>query len=158
MIEVNGKKCGSFVSPTYAIDDTPNDGWHSFPTVNIPSIFNYGRVYNYLIESLQNADEDDLEVDCCIDNNASTAKPRRKGRTVLDSGFVEDLQDVAIQHAKRRLHIESPCSPFNEKYDPIERSRCNQWNKWNCEAVHLHMYCKYLGTLCARKFYSSSFK
>ena len=86
------KTCVSFVSPTDAIDDTPNDGWHSSPTVNIPSMFNYAHVYHYLIESLENADEDDEEEDCCIDN-ASTAKPLRKGGAVLDSGFVEDLQD-----------------------------------------------------------------
>ena len=47
-------------------------------------------MFTNLIEALENADEDDEEEDGCIDN-ASTAKPLRIGRTVLDSRSVEDI-------------------------------------------------------------------
>ena len=71
----------------------PQNGWQVFPSRNMPSMFNYGHVYFYLVESVVNmnlpsdarTDGEDF-VDC-------TAKPLKKGRTLLNNGFVENVQD-----------------------------------------------------------------
>ena len=65
---------------------------------NLPANFNYGHVYFYLVESAAKAsnirDSSDSDEDNLYDNcDTVTAKPLKKGRNLLSSGFVEDVQD-----------------------------------------------------------------
>ena len=73
------------------------DGWRLFPSKNIPPNFNYGHVYFYLVESvastaniIDTSDCDDDQYNTC---DTVTAKPLKKGRNLLKSGFIENLQD-----------------------------------------------------------------
>ena len=78
--------------------DLPTDGWRVFPSQNIPSNFNYGHVYFYLVESVSSAsniedsesDDGDNLYDTC---DTVTAKPLKKGRNLLKSGFIENIHD-----------------------------------------------------------------
>ena len=36
-----------------AVPIVPEKGWHSFPSQDIPSLFNYGHIYHYALESIQ---------------------------------------------------------------------------------------------------------
>ena len=62
-------------------------------------MFNYGHVYHYLVESISNlfvsqSDDDEAEgIDC---QDTVTAKPLKKGRGLVKSGFVENIQDNNI--------------------------------------------------------------
>ena len=64
----------------------PSTCWPDFPSHYVPSLFNYGRVYNYTLESLPNDLED-------IDDGLGymTDKPMKNGRQYVDSGFVHDV-------------------------------------------------------------------
>ena len=46
------KRSGSCISQPDIIQDIPNSGWSLFPSKNIPTMFNYGHVYYYLVESI----------------------------------------------------------------------------------------------------------
>ena len=72
---------------------TTLDGWGNFPSQTLPSMFNHGNIYHYLVESLLRIE---LEHDNMGDEIGAeaTAIPFRKGRQLLDSGFVEDIQDA----------------------------------------------------------------
>ena len=51
--------------------------WQAFPSRNLPSMYNYGHAYHYLVESVPSA-EDVLEVD---EAGSITAKPLKKPET-----------------------------------------------------------------------------
>ena len=36
-----------------AVSIVPEKGWRSFPSQDIPSLFNYGHIYHYVLESIQ---------------------------------------------------------------------------------------------------------
>ena len=83
---------------TASLGDLPTDGWRLFPSKNLPANFNYGHVYFYLVESAAKAsnirDSSDSDEDNLYDNcDTVTAKPLKKGRNLLSSGFVEDVQE-----------------------------------------------------------------
>ena len=80
-----------------SLGDLPTDGWRLFPTKNLPANFNYGHVYFYLVESAAKAsnipdsndsDEDSLYANC----DTVIEKPLKKGRNLLSSGSVENVQ------------------------------------------------------------------
>ena len=78
----------------------PQNGWQVFPSKNIPSMFNYGHVYFYLVESVVNMNlpsdarmDDDEDFVDSMNTDTVTAKPLKKGRGLLNSGFVENVQD-----------------------------------------------------------------
>lgn len=85
--------------------ETPEQGWGTFPTTDIPMMFNYGHVYQYLIESVakfgqtglsQHASsdsEDDRDFPNDSSGYTSTARPLRKGMNLMKSGFVNDMLD-----------------------------------------------------------------
>eukprot|EP00112_Aurelia_sp_Birch-Aquarium-sp1_P016363 Seg3703.1 transcript_id=Seg3703.1/GoldUCD/mRNA.D3Y31 product="hypothetical protein" protein_id=Seg3703.1/GoldUCD/D3Y31 len=86
--------------------ETPEQGWGTFPTTDIPMMFNYGHVYQYLIESVakfgqtgllsQHASsdsEDDRDFPNDSSGYTSTARPLRKGMNLMKSGFVKDMLD-----------------------------------------------------------------
>ena len=76
--------------------DIPMSGWSSFQSQDIPSLFNYGHIYHYALESIrtvvvdhnQNDEEDDQGL------GHMTDKPLKNGRKYVDSGFVHDLMDA----------------------------------------------------------------
>ena len=61
--------------------------------------FNYGHIYFHLVESigdmLINGDDDGGDEESGVDT--LTAKPLHKGRELLNSGFVEDVQDKLVE-------------------------------------------------------------
>lgn len=78
----------------------PIVGWKNFPSKNIPSTFNYGNIYHYIVESVQNMPSVQDVEDCdtnCDDNrdrvDLHTAKPLRKGKTFFTSGHVQNMKD-----------------------------------------------------------------
>ena len=86
------KRSGSCISQPDIIQDIPNSGWRLFPSKNIPTMFNYGHVYYYLVESI-NAEMINDEDEGYEGSDDATAKPLRKGRLILSSGFVVNIQD-----------------------------------------------------------------
>ena len=90
----------------------PNDGWTTFPTVDIPNMFNYGSVYYYLIESIaqfgqENHSGSNEEGSDTENSYAATEKPLRKGRKLLESEFIEDAQDNNTEtHYFLRAHVQ----------------------------------------------------
>ena len=77
--------------------------WQRFPSRNLPSMYNYGHVYHYLVESVPTGD-DGLETD---EASSMTAKPLKKGRNLLKSGFIEDIQDSENpDHYFVRAHVQ----------------------------------------------------
>ena len=62
-------------------------------------MFNYGHMYFYLVESLNEIEQngvdsrDENDGDNEMVGDTVTAKPLRKGRRYVTSGFIEDLQD-----------------------------------------------------------------
>ena len=95
-----------------SLGDLPGDGWRLFPSKNLPANFNYGHVYFYLVESAAKAsdipdssdsDEDNLYANC----DTVTAKPLKKVRNLLSSGFVENVQDNfdEIKHECYVVHM-----------------------------------------------------
>ena len=65
-------KCVSSRNMKSTEHNIPNDGWHTFPSKNIPHIFHYGHVYHYLLESVDSIFDDLDEGD---GNSSFTAKP-----------------------------------------------------------------------------------
>ena len=67
----------------------PSTGWRSFPSQNIPSLFNYGHVYYYALESIPNVTDCGEIVDGL---GHMTDKPMENGGKYVDSGFVHELK------------------------------------------------------------------
>ena len=63
-------------------------------------MFNYGHVYFYLIESISNLYIDGRtntnfnDTDCIDINDNVAAKPLKKGRSLLNSGFIENIKTI----------------------------------------------------------------
>ena len=79
----------------------PGEGWKSFPSLDIPNMFNYGHIYHYLIESISNFgsskdmdSSNDEDGDCAY---TSTAKPLRKGTQLMKSNFISDIEDCSTE-------------------------------------------------------------
>ena len=75
----------------------PENVWKHFPSRNIPKNFNYyGHVYyHHLIESIEAANS----AKECSDTDTVTPKAfEKKGRTLLDSGFIEEVHDNLAQN------------------------------------------------------------
>lgn len=69
----------------------PSTGWRAFPSQNIPTLFNYGHLHYYALESVKdiNGAED-------IEDGLGHVKdrPLKNGRKYVDSGFVHDVMDT----------------------------------------------------------------
>ena len=81
-----------------SLGDLHTDGWRLFPLKNLPANFNCGHVNFYLVESAAEAsnipDSNDSDEDNLYDNcDTVTAKPLKKGRNLLSSGFVKNVKD-----------------------------------------------------------------
>ena len=96
-----------------AVPIVPEKGWRSFPSQDIPSLFNYGHIYHYALESIQTvqldppkvveAEDDQDEIDGL---GHMTDKPLKNGRKYVDSKFVHDLMDNKTdQHYFLRGHV-----------------------------------------------------
>ena len=46
-------KGGETFNEQVAVPIVPEKGWRSFPSQDIPSLFNYGHIYHYALESIQ---------------------------------------------------------------------------------------------------------
>ena len=81
----------------------PSSGWRVFPSHNIPSLFNYGHVHYYALESIQIID-DTQDIEDGLGH--MTDKPLKNGRKYVDSGFVHDLMDtIDGDHYFVRAHV-----------------------------------------------------
>ena len=94
----------------------PASGWRSFPSYDIPVLFNYGHIYYYALESIRTVqldpsldvrDEDinkENEMECGLGH--MTDKPLKNGRKYVDSKFVHDLMDNKTeQHYFPKGHV-----------------------------------------------------
>ena len=94
----------------------PASGWRSFPSYDIPVLFNYGHIYYYALESIRTVqldpsldvrDEDinkENEMECGLGH--MTDKPLKNGRKYVDSKFVHDLMDTKTeQHYFLKGHV-----------------------------------------------------
>ena len=93
------------------VPQTPKSGCRVFPSQDIPSLFIYGFVYHYTLESLPVVEEN-------LNNNEDeknpqdtglghmTDKPFTVGAKYLDSGFVQNLSDnKSNEHYFVRAHV-----------------------------------------------------
>ena len=89
------------------VPDPPQKNWGVFPSYDIPSLFNYGHVYHYALETLPTStdyfgeeDENDQGI------GHMTDKPFKNGRKYSDSDFVHDVEDNRTQnHYFVRAHV-----------------------------------------------------
>ena len=51
------------VEQRVAVPIIPDLGWRSFPSQDIPVLFNYGHIYHYALESIKTVRLDPSEVD-----------------------------------------------------------------------------------------------
>ena len=80
----------------------PSVGWHAFPSQNIPSLFNYGHIHYYVLESIQNLSSEDQDDGL----GHMTDKPMKNGRKYMDYGFVHDMMDtVNDEHYFVQAHV-----------------------------------------------------
>ena len=70
----------------------PSSAWRVFPSQNIPSLFNYGHVHYYALESIQNVADHPEDIEDRLRH--MTDKPLKNGRKYVDSGFVHDMMDT----------------------------------------------------------------
>ena len=94
--EVRGK--GECLQDGVVIPVVPSSGWCSFQSKDIPSLFNYGHIYHYTLESLKTIKKDAIQFESDEENNHGlghmTDKPMKNGRKYVDSGFVHDMMDT----------------------------------------------------------------
>ena len=90
---------------------TPKSGWRVFPSQDIPSLFNYGHVYHYTLESLPvveenigSTEDEGNQQDTGLGH--MTEKPFTVGRKYTDAGLVHDLSDNKThEHYFVRAHV-----------------------------------------------------
>ena len=91
-------------SGSISIPCIPSTGWRVFPSQNIPSLFNYGHVHYYALESIQNVADHPEDIEDGLGH--MTDKPLKNGRKYVDSGFVHDMMDtVNGDHYLVRAHV-----------------------------------------------------
>lgn len=97
------KNAGSLQTSSKVVSDVPlipTTGWKAFPSQDLPSLFNYGHVYHYALESLPtlpgepNYNEEDEDGVITSGIGHVTDKPFSNGRKYVDSGFVHDMTDT----------------------------------------------------------------
>ena len=90
------EKKNSHVMQDFFNISIPGDGWRDLPSKNLPQNFNYGNIYNCLVESII-CIHDDYDDEEYGDEDESieeiTSKLLKKGSWLLKSGFVHDPQD-----------------------------------------------------------------
>ena len=90
--------------PLNSLPIIPSTGWRVFPSQNIPSLFNYGHVHYYVLESIQNVSNGAKDIEDGLGH--MTDKPMKNGRKYVDSGFVHDIVDTASgDHYFVRAHV-----------------------------------------------------
>lgn len=82
----------SSTSPDIETVIPPVLGWKPFPSRTVPSNFNYGHIYHYLLESVKLLGEDGSYED--TDLSHMTSKPLTKGEQYVKSGNVHSLMDT----------------------------------------------------------------
>ena len=107
----------------------PSTGWRAFPSQNIPSLFNYGHVHYYALESVEDingAEEIKDRLGHMMD------KPLKNGRKYVDSGFVHDIRDVVNgERYFMRAHVdENRAATQCYCCDICEQWRCSSHLMW----------------------------
>ena len=81
------------------VPDPPQKNWRVFPSCDIPSLFNYGHVYHYSLETLPTCSDNFAKED---ENDQGirhmTDKAFKNGRKYVDSDFVHDVEDNRTQN------------------------------------------------------------
>ena len=90
----------------------PIFGWKPFPSRPIPSNFNYGHIYHYLLESVVLVGEDGKAED--TDLAHMTSKPLTKGEQYVKSGSVTKMMD-STQGGNYYLKAQVDASMRNEQ-------------------------------------------
>lgn len=117
----------------------PDNGWATFPSVDVPEMFNYGSVYHYLIESIahfgQENNSDSSDEDSDDNGYLSTVKPLRKGKKLMQSEFVDDIQDnkneanyflrAHIQHSMKNEYPLNVLVVLSNVSGFVSRASCN---------------------------------
>ena len=85
----------------------PSANWNNFQSQDIPSMFNYGHIHYYALESIkvvENVNEDDENDDHGLGH--MTDRPLKNARKYVDSGFVHDIMDArSDEHYFARAHV-----------------------------------------------------
>ena len=68
-----------------AVPITPSSRWRVFPSHNIPSLFNYGHVHSYALDSIQNTENIDDTQDIEDGLGHMIDKPLKNGRKYVNS-------------------------------------------------------------------------
>ena len=84
--------------------DSERIKWGTFPSNDIPFVFNEGHIYRYLIEEVEEmklpGDDDNV-------SGTATVKSKKKGDVLFLSGFVENVEDgveECFYHARGHVH------------------------------------------------------
>ena len=127
-----------------AVWKIPGEDWKSFPSCDIPSMFNYGHVYHYLVESISQFATGNNDEDSNDESNTgytATAKPLRKGMNLMKSDFISDIQDNKIEDSYFvRAHVHHSMKndvPLNVVIGLSSISGSVQLAKCNCKASAL---------------------
>ena len=90
----------------------PTQGWKSFPSRDVPKHFAHGHIYHHMVESISHTSSSDRNKNsdssssCSDDGYATTAKPFQKGQRLMESGFVENIEDNSHEGAYfMRAHV-----------------------------------------------------
>ena len=81
--------------------------WKTFPTIDIPSLYNEGRIFHYLVEQVNSVNLVGDPVGELENDDVGTAKPLRKGKVLCGSCFVTDIQDfcdTSCYHVRSHVH------------------------------------------------------
>ena len=138
------KRSSLQVEDAPAVWKIPGEDWKSFPSCDIPSMFNYGHVYHYLVESISQFATGNNDEDSNDESNTgytATAKPLRKGMNLMKSDFISDIQDNKIEDSYFvRAHVHHSMKndvPLNVVIGLSSISGSVQLAKCNCKASAL---------------------
>lgn len=107
----------------------PSTGWRAFPSQNIPSLFNYGHVHYYALESVQDINGPE-EIEDGLGH--MTDKPLKNGRKYVDSGFVHDMMDTV--NCDRYIFCASSCLAVDENRVSAQCYCCDICEQWRCSS------------------------
>ena len=70
----------------------PITGWKPFQSCAIPTLFNHGHIFHYLVESIRFTGQSDSDSEG--DSSYTTDKPMRRGQQFVESGHVQNVSDT----------------------------------------------------------------
>ena len=100
--------------------------WRQFPSRNIPSMYNYGHLYHYLVETIESITLSDSDNNNTNENterlmgDTVTAKPLKKGFNLLGMGLWKTFKITLFP--TERLRTSCSCAPLDEKTSSFIRN------------------------------------